>query len=71
MKKQGVCKRVGCAATKLLDEKLMAKLSEGDLVPTGACYHNTCYTTEFVFSTMKSLQVKREMRYWKEWPWHR
>ena len=35
-------KRVRDAATKLLDEKLIARLSEGDLVATEACYHKTC-----------------------------
>ena len=28
-----------------MDEELLAKLSEGDLVATEACYHSTCLTT--------------------------
>ena len=29
-----------------MDEELLAKLSEGELVATEACYHNTCLTTQ-------------------------
>ena len=37
--------RVRIAAERLMDEELLAKLSEGDLVATEACYHSTCLTT--------------------------
>ncbi len=35
-------RRVRDAATRLYDEKLIAKLSEGDLVATEARYHKSC-----------------------------
>ena len=34
--------RVRYSAKRLLDEKLLAKLCEGDLVATEACYHKNC-----------------------------
>ena len=70
--KEGVCKvqtlkldkRVRDVATKLLDEKLMAKLSEGDLVATEACYHKTClaslYNRVRIFNDEKSSSEKRD-----------
>ena len=37
-----VDKRIRHSARRLLDEKLLAKLSEEDLVATEACYHKNC-----------------------------
>ena len=39
-----VDKRVRSAAEVLVDQELLAKLSEGDLVATEASYHNACLT---------------------------
>ena len=37
--------RVRIAAERLMDEELLAKLSEGELVATEACYHSTLDNT--------------------------
>ena len=51
------------AAERLMDEELLAKLSEGDLVATEACYHSTCLTTLYnkvrIINSSKSENEKR------------
>ena len=55
--------RVRIAAERSMDEALLAKLSEGDLVATEACYHSTCLTTLYnkvcAINSSKSENEKR------------
>ena len=40
-------KRVRDAATQLQDEKILAKLSAGDMIAVDAVYHKTCLATRY------------------------
>ena len=47
------------AAERLMDEELLAKLSEGDLVATEACYHSTCLTTLYNKVSIMYVYVRK------------
>ena len=56
-------KKVREAATELLDQRLIAELSEGDLVATESKYHKTClaefYSKARTFASKRQLQSKK------------